>query len=307
MKHKKVLSLPLAFLALLITQISALSVVAQEITPDEEKSIKAEEFIVNRPSARPQDRKPPAVRYKPTVRTTPLVTSTTLPRGMVFAQIGVTIWRFRPATTNDKTKELVEEEGDTPAGEYALERIEEGTLLSPGQILRLGIESLSRDGYVYVIAREQYADGSTSDPKLLFPSKTNVNNQVKAGRLVYIPGPPRRFRIRPSQSNKNHVAELLTIVVASKPLVDTAQVVPTAISRAQFDSWEKQWSAPTVKFEMEGGAGSTMTEKEQAAGSVTSSDLTQDDPVPQTVFRMMTKPESTLLINVPLRFVKAKS
>ncbi len=302
MKPRKILTLPAALLAMLVSLTGATPALAQ----DDEKSIKAEEFVVNRPAARPQDRKSATVRYKPAVKTTPLVTTTTLARGMVFAQVGVTIWRFRPATAGDNTKELVEEEGDTPAGEYALERIEEGTLLSPGQIVRLGIESLSRDGYVYVIAREQYADGSTSDPKLLFPSKTNVNNQVKAGRLVYIPGPPRRFRIRPSQSAKHHVAELLTIIVAPKQLLDSTQISTTAVDRARLEGWEKQWTAPIAKFEMEGGAGRTMTEKEQAAGSASSTDLTQDDPVPQTVFRLATKPESTLLINVPLRFVAAK-
>jgi hypothetical protein len=303
MKHKRVL---IALAALLVFITSNSSTVFAQNGDDgvEEKSIKSQEYLSNRPKSPAPMRRISTDRYKPK-KTTPTVVPATPPKGMVFSNVGLTIWRFRPATAADRTKELVEEEGDTPAGEYALERIEEGTLLAPGQLLRLSIESLSKDGYLYVISREQYSDGSTGEPRLLFPSKTNGANQVKAGKLVYIPNPPRRFRIRPSTSQKNHVAELLTIIVSPKPLVDAASVSTTAVTRAQVDGWEKQFTNQTTRFEMEGGAGRTMTEREQAA-AVGSSDLNQDDPAPQTVFRLTTQKDSTLLVNVPLRFVAAK-
>ena len=119
------------------------------------KGIKAEEFIKNRPAA-PVVKRP---AKRPTYKSSQVVNSAGPPPGKVFAQVGVTIWRFRPATSADKTKELVEEEDAQPT-QWSLERIAEGTLLAPGQKVRLGIESLSRDGYLYVIDREQYADGS---------------------------------------------------------------------------------------------------------------------------------------------------
>ena len=302
MKHKRVL---LAFAALLV--FIGTNGISTAFAQDgvEEKSIKAQEFIGNRPKSPTPMRKISTDRYKPKKTTTPIIVQATPPKGMVFSQLGLTIWRIRPATASDKTKEVFEEEGDTPAGDYALERIEEGTLMSPGQIFRLSIESLSRDGYLYVISREQYSDGSTGDPKLLFPSKKNGANQVKAGKVVYIPNPPRRFRILPSTSQKNHIAELFTIIVSPKPLVDPSNVSTTAVARAQFEAWEKQWTSQTSRFEMEGGAGRTMTEREQAAAA-SSSDLNQDDPGPQTVFRLTTPKGSALLVNVPLRFVAAK-
>jgi hypothetical protein len=43
----------------------------------------------------------------------------------VFAQVGVTLWRFRPSTSGDKTKELVEEEEGSERTEWSLERMEE--------------------------------------------------------------------------------------------------------------------------------------------------------------------------------------
>jgi hypothetical protein len=271
------------------------------------KGIKAEVFIGNRPTESVTKR-PTAVR-KPTYKSPQVVKpSGPPPPGKVFAQVGLTIWRFRPSTAADKTKELVEEEEAQPT-QWSLERIAEGTLLAPGQRVRLGIESLSRDGYLYVIDREQYADGSFGEARLIFPTKRTPEgaNMVKAGKIVYIPGAPRYFRIKPSQTSKVHVAEVLTLLVSSKPLVEAAQLsaTPLAIDRGQLETWEKQWGATPTKFEMEGGVGQTMSEKEQLAG-LGDSELTQNEPVPQTVYRVAIKPDDSLLVTVPLRFSQPK-
>jgi hypothetical protein len=52
---------------------------------------------------------------------------------------------------------------------------------------------------------------------------------------------------------------------------------------------------------MEGGSGQVMTEKEQAAVSDAAA-LTQDDPPPQTIYRLTVKPNDVLLVRLPLRF-----
>ena len=103
---------------------------------DDSKAIKAEVFLKERPI----NSAPSKARYRPAVKSTqpPALTP---PSGMVLAEIGLTIWRYREATGIDKTKELVEED---EGQEWILERIPEGTLLSPGQKIRLSIESLSR-------------------------------------------------------------------------------------------------------------------------------------------------------------------
>jgi hypothetical protein len=53
---------------------------------------------------------------------------------------------------------------------------------------------------------------------------------------------------------------------------------------------------------MDGGAVQAMTEKEQAAGTNNTAVFTQDDPVPQTVYRMAIKPTNTVVLSVPLKF-----
>lgn len=266
---------------------------------DTSKAIKAEVFIKERKSAARKT----TVRYRPAVKTSIDAAATVPPPGMTFAQMGLTFWRFRRSTATDKTKELVEDEEG--AVEWTLERIEEGTPLAPGQRVRLSIESLSRAGYLYVIDREQYADGSLGEPILIFPTqKTRDANYVKPGRLIYIPSASGKFRIKPSEGPKAHVGELVTIIVASEPMIDPEQLGPRSIklSRQQLESWEKQWGVATTRFEMADGAGAIMTEKEQAAGANSATELTQDDPVPQTVYRLVIKPENAILFSVPMKF-----
>jgi len=294
-----------AFRKLLVAILVGLSFSAGQTAAaqdeDTSKAIKAEVFIKERP-ARPTARRT-TVRYRPAVKTPVDPNAAVPPPGMAFAQVGVTFWRFRRSTAGDKTKELVEDEDG--AVEWTLERIEEGTLLAPGQRVRLSIESLSRSGYLYVIDREQYADGSLGQPVLIFPTqKTRDANYVKPGRLIYIPSASGKFRIKPSEGPKSHVGELITIIVASEPLIDPEQLGPRSIRLPlqQVESWEKKWGVATTRFEMTDGAGVTMTEKEQAAGANPATQLTQEDPIPQTVYRLAIKPENPIIFSVPMRF-----
>ena len=243
-------------------------------------------------------------RYRPAPKSTSNANGATPPPGTTFAQMGVTFWRLRKSTVADKTKELIEDEEGTEVN-WTPERIEEDTPLYPGQKVRLGIESLSRAGYLYVIDRAQYADGTLGEPLLIFPTlKTNDLNRVKAGRLIYIPSATGKFTITPSDSTKNHVGELVTIIVAAQPLVPSDQLASKAIRlrRQQVESWEKQWGAIAARFDMDDGVGQAMTEKEQIVGSDKSQELTQDDPPPQTVYRLAIKPENPILLNVQLKF-----
>jgi hypothetical protein len=297
-----------ALSVVMVWPFAGISATAQEV---QTKGIKAEEFIKERPAnpaGNTRGRRTPPAR-KPTYKTSETVAAALPPPGKVFAQVGVTLWRARPSTSADKTKELVEEVDSEPT-EWSLERIEEGTLLTPGQKVRLSIESLSRDGYLYVINREEYADGSLGAARLIFPTKKTAEGalRVKAGKMVYIPGPRGYFRIKPSSSPKGHVAEVLTVLVSSKPLIDSGRLSATAITLAneEVESWEKQWATQATKFEMEGGAGRVMTEKEQSAASADAASLSQDDPVPQTIYRVAIKPEDALVIRLPLKFTPAK-
>jgi hypothetical protein len=268
---------------------------------DDSKEVKAQVFVNSRQRRKSGNN----ARYRRVSKTTVKGVELSA-KDDSLAQIGLTVWRFRPTQASDTTKEIIVEEDEKPS-EWTLERLEEGTSLAPGQRLRLSIESLSRAGYLYVIDREEYADGTLGDPVLVFPTqKTAAANYVQAGRLVYLPSATSRFKIKPSESAKEHVAEVLTVIVAPKPLISADKLgkSSTRLQRVQVESWLKQWETPVAKFEMDGGAGQAMTTVEQAAAQQDSVLLTQEDPAPQTVFQVAAKPGNPLLITVPLRFAK---
>jgi len=268
---------------------------------DDSKSIKAERFVKGRPA----DKSRNSATYRRVTKSSN-GTASIRAKGMDVAQLGITIWRFRPSQAADKTKELVEEE-EGRQSEWTLERVEEGTALSPGQRVRLSIESLSRDGYLYVIDREGYADNTLGDPVLIFPNQRSAAaNYVQAGRLIYIPSATGRFRIKPSESSKEHVAEVLTLIVSPTPLFRPDQLgqTRTPLDRKQVEEWQKRWNAAAWKFELDGGVGQAMTPTEQIAARQNAALLKQNDPAPQTVFQVAIKPNEPLMITVPLKFAK---
>src|SRR5688500_3989831 len=101
--------------------------------------------------------------------------------------VGVTIWRLRPATRSDSGERLIVHD-DSAMQEWLPERISPNTRLAPGDRLRISVEA-ARTGYLYVIDREQYADGTLGDPYLIFPTTRTLNgdNKVAIGKLAEIP------------------------------------------------------------------------------------------------------------------------
>ena len=219
--------------------------------------------------------------------------------GTDIAQLGVTIWRLRPARSSDGgTRQLLREKGAT--SEWIPERIESETLLRAGDRVRISIES-PREGYVYVVDRDEFADGTSGAINLIFPL-AGEDNHVSAGRLIDIPGPDSSMKASPAA---NQSGEVLSIIVTSKPLnlPLTDDVLP--ISPTQLQEWEKVWGGSTEIWEMEGGAGEAWTPAEkQAAAKTGTRQLTRDDPPPQTIYRVSTTDNKAMLVNVRLRYAK---
>jgi hypothetical protein len=220
-------------------------------------------------------------------------------------QVGVTIWRLRPATGKDvaPARILVQEESQTQ--EWIPERVSSTSRLKPGDKVRLSIES-PEPGYLYVIDREQYANGERGEPYLIFPTtRTHEgNNALTAGRLIDIPGQddrPNFFSLR--RSRIDQTGEELTVLLTDKPLPEI-EIGPKALrlSEAQVAEWEKKWemAKPSV-FELAGGTGQPWTRAEQMAAAGRTRVLTQEDPAPQTVYRVAVKPGEPILVKLRLR------
>lgn len=219
-------------------------------------------------------------------------------------QLGVTIWRLRSATGDDRgARILVQEEAGTTT--WIPERVSSTTSLRPGDKLRLTFES-PEPGYLYVIDRERYSTGERGTPFLIFPTTRTRggDNQVAAGKLIDIPGQddrPNFFTMRKSRADQ--VEEEIMVLLTPKPL-DGVAIGTTALglSPEQVAGWEKQWKGKVETFELAGGAGKAWTTAEQRAAADGSRVLTQEDPPPQTVYRVVAGPGEPTLVTVRLRY-----
>jgi len=225
--------------------------------------------------------------------------------GVGDAMVGVTVWLLRDPRPGDD-KEVRISAGDG-AKEWTPVRIQADTALTEGQRVRVGVES-ARSGYLYVIDREQYADGTLGPPYLLFPilRVRGGDNKVAAGRLVEIPGPednPRFLTMR--MTRPSQVAEVLILLVTPAPLPDLKiERNPIQLSPAQVQAWEKKWGAKVERLEARRQVGKTYTRAEKEAALQGTRLLTYDEPLPQTMYRLEAKPGDPLLVKVPLRIAR---
>jgi len=230
----------------------------------------------------------------------------TLPKTGDDAVIGITLWRLRPSESSDNpgVRSLIQEDEHT--GPWTPERIAADTPLHEGEKIRISIET-ARTGYLYVIDCDEYGDGSKSDPYLIFPSLRirGGDNHAAAGTVVEIPASddrPPYFKMRRSRPDQN--GELLTILVTPHP-IQNLQIgrQRLRLSAEQVAFWKKEWAAASIRLEAYGQAGKPYTLAEKIAGNGDKM-LTQDDPLPQTMYRVDAKPGEPLMIELPLQISK---
>lgn len=219
--------------------------------------------------------------------------------------VGVTLWRLRRATSTDSGERIIVHEGEDEA-EWLPERISANTKLDQGDRLRISVEA-ARTGYLYVIDQEQYADGSFSEPHLIFPTTRTLggNNQVTVGKIIEFPAQDDRppfFTVKRSRSDQ--VAEVLSVLVTPAPL-EGIEVTDKAqkLSQAQLSKWAKSWGARVGLLEMEKGAGKAWTREEREAGSDVARVLKPDAPGPQAIYyQPNTNSSDPILVKVRLRY-----
>jgi hypothetical protein len=317
MRASKFLTRNSLMLGMSLALLAALSIPFAPIAKSQDdgsRQIVLEEFTKARPAttstraqgpsrAGPKRTSVRAARY---VRKTPSVIASLQP-GAPTMDIGVTIWRLRPSTGVEGGARMLVMENARPT-EWTPQRIEADTPLQVGERVRLSIES-PRAGYLYVIDREQYADGSFGDAYLIFPTlrTRGGDNEVRPGKLIDIPAQednPSYFTLVPSPSRSDQVAEILSIIVTPVPLNSLRPTErPLKLSKSEVAKWEASGSIEVERFEMVGGAGMPWSKAEMAASAAGSSRmLTQEEPAPQTVYRIGSKNKSAFMVTVPLRY-----
>ena len=266
----------LIVISMLAIQLIALAGLQEEIP----RSIVSDDFVKNRRKG----------KAKPRSRLYRLASS---PRKMRAGesdsdiwQVGVTIWKLQP-----RSRQL----------ERVSKRVEADTKFREGDLLRISIESPIA-GYLYIVDRDWFTDGSGGETNLIFPVR-GEDNRLKPGKLIDIPTEDEAsFKATPKP---NQTGEMLTIIVTSSPLQLPLSNDPLPITNTQLLDWEKRWGAITDRYEMNDGAGLTRTIAEQQAAAITGTrQLTRDDPSPQTIYRLVRKNRDGVLFNLMLSYVR---
>ena len=222
-------------------------------------------------------------------------------------EIGITIWRLRPSRDTDQGGRVLVLDG-LKQTQYTPERIEANTPLNVGDRVRITVES-PRAGFLYIIDREQYQDGSFGEPMLIFPTlrTRGGDNRVMPGRLIDIPAQEDQysyFTAAPAGSRRDETAEVLTFMLVTAPLPLQIANQPIKLAEQQIASWEKLYGGVAETLELVGGAGRVWTNEEKMAGMANGRQLTQGGPPPQTVYRVARRTGAPLLVTVPLRYAR---
>lgn len=271
---------------------------------DTSREIVAEDFTKNRPKSKQKNPAPQKQRVYRLASGQPILTEKPASSK---GQIGVTIWHLRVPKQVDTGARLLLS-GDERK-EFVAQRATTDSPLQPGARVRLSIES-ARNGYLYVIDREIFSDGSKGPANLIFPRRNmrGGDNKVRPGQLIDIPGQsddPNYFTASPSR--RDQIGELISVLVTAKALDLEVGTVRSTIQASDLAEWERKWGGEVQKFEMVGGAGQQWTsEEKEAAAAASGRRLTQDEPPPQTVFRVPDGSNDGLLVSVTLRYLKPR-
>jgi len=286
-----------SFFLLLVLIVSASFFATAQKTDEATRKLWDTAFIIPAASKPTASRRRPGGRYR--VATPNVPVDNVAPDTVV----GVTIWRLRPANRSDSGARLIVHD-DNSTTEWLPERISSTTKLAQGDRLRISVEAV-RSGYLYVIDREQYADGSLGEPYLIFPTTRTVggDNSVSVGRLLEIPAQddaPPFFTMR--KSRPDHVAEVVSVLVTPTPL-EGVQITDKAqkLSGTQVANWEKLWGSSVGRLEMS-TVGQTWTKEEKESRTRA---LTSTAPAPQLLFyRPSLKSTDSMFVKLRLSYKK---
>jgi hypothetical protein len=284
---------------------------------DGSKSIKSEEYVGKRPessSAEARAQTSPARNQQRPTRSHVYTVDKNFPvgpppRDQEYLRLGVTIWRFSPSQCAIPNCPL-------PAGEKGLidtsagMRIDDSTALSTGERVRLGLESLSHDGFVYVIDREQYAEGKYGDPYLIFPTKNiqNGSNYARPGLQIQLPRAEGCFCVKSRNPERVLVADNLIVIISPQPLLSPEEIgtkeIPLPAKLATYVS--RADKERVHRGTLKDGVGLARSAPEQVAGTKglfdTEPVLTQSDLPPQNVYQTLVPRGSAAVFSLYLRY-----
>ncbi len=213
-------------------------------------------------------------------------------------QIGVTFWRLRPIAADDGEVPIFSVKIGDGRADWTAERVNSTTKFKKGDRLRFTIES-SRSGYLYIINREYYTDGTTGEANIIFPTlrTRGGENRVGAGSLVDVPASTDSvpyFTIKPKRAD--YAGEELVVLITKEKLPLEIGMKPIALNAVQLEKWSNDWGATVDIYDAEDGEGIAMTNTEMVTAQTSSRALEQEEPLPQTIYKVQISGEMPLLV-----------
>lgn len=217
--------------------------------------------------------------------------------------VGLTLWQLKKVSEANKENDLTASRifAQVDSEDLIPERIDINKPILAGQKFRFAVE-VAQTGYLYIIDQERYNDGTLGDPYLIFPTSKirQGNNKVKSGISVEVPDQSDKvpyFTLL--VNNPKYVGEQLTIVVSPAPIKEIPiSATALKLSKEQVENLQKLQSSVQI-LNLEGSTNNAYTTIEKMAGKGNTL-LTQQDPLPQTLYQVATKPNTTFVFSIPI-------
>ncbi|MGI8638713.1 MAG: DUF4384 domain-containing protein [Pyrinomonadaceae bacterium] len=219
-------------------------------------------------------------------------------------ELGVTFWRLRPLQTDEDDAPTFPVRINNGTENWTAERVTSTTKFRKGDRVRFTIES-SRTGFLYIVNRESYTDGTSGDAELIFPTlrTRGGDNQVTAGSLIEIPASTDSvpyFTIKPRRADYAG-EELVAIISPVKiPGIEPGLRAQT-VTREKVRKWLEEWGANVDIYDAADGEGIAYTATEAEASTTKSRALTQEEPLPQTIYRVQARANQPLLVSFQMQ------
>jgi len=219
-------------------------------------------------------------------------------------ELGVTFWRLRPITPDDGGAPLFPVWLADKTENWTAGRVASTTQFKKDDRVRFSIES-SRSGFLYIVNREFYADGKSGEAKIIFPTlrTRGGDNRVSAGSLIEIPAATDSvpyFTIKPHRAD--YAGEELVVLILPNELPNFTTVLRAQpVSPEVLAKWFDDWESLIDIYDAADGEGTAYTKTEAQAANTTSRDLTQEEPLPQTIYRVSLKQNAPMFVAIRMQ------
>lgn len=219
-------------------------------------------------------------------------------------ELGVTFWRLRPVTGDDEGAPLFPVKIDKERTEdWTAERVASTAEFKKGDRVRFTFEA-SRTGFLYIVNREFYTDGTSGAANLIFPTLRirGGDNRVEAGSLIEIPASSDAvpyLTVTPRRAD--YAGEELLVMILPNELPDfNIGLRAQPVSVPKIAKWLEDWSATADIYDAEDGLGTAYTKAESLAANVSSRALTQEEPLPQTIYKVLIRENAPLMVSIKM-------